>query len=218
MQKKTILAKGYDGIRETLTVKLISSDAETYAGAVRHEIGEGLEATYYAILEEDEKGIKTFLITKDILKKFGVSVEQLHEDAIKNSIKKEPAEAEGLVDMVRDFIGEDLEEKTSNTTANTTVLRTKHLFGAKAIAYPGVLKSIAEKTGKDFYIIPSSIHEVLLMPMNSDINPDQIREMIHDINSTVLDKEDFLSDSLFCYDREKDRIVKEETYRAKFLC
>ena len=200
MQKKTILAKGYDGIRETLTVKLISSDAETYAGAVRHEIGEGLEATYYAILEEDEKGIKTFLITKDILKKFGVSVEQLHEDAIKNSIKKEPAEAEGLVDMVRDFIGEDLEEKTSNTTANTTVLRTKHLFGAKAIAYPGVLKSI------------------LLMPMNSDINPDQIREMIHDINSTVLDKEDFLSDSLFCYDREKDRIVKEETYRAKFLC
>lgn len=211
MQKETILVKGYDEIREALTVKLISSDAETYAGVVRREIGEGLEATYYAIQKENEKGIKTFPITKDILRKFGVSVELLHEEAIKNSMVKDPVKTQRLGDMVGGFM--------SKGTAEIIVLQTKSsLFGAKAIAYPGVLKGIAEKTGKDFYIIPSSIHEVLLMPMNSDINPDQIREMIHDVNSTVLDKKDFLSDSLFCYDREKDRIVKEETYRAKFLC
>ncbi len=60
--------------------------------------------------------------------------------------------------------------------------------------------------GGDFYIIPSSVHEVILMPHDGMLPEEAMKEMIYDINRTQVEPEEMLSDSLHYYDAEKKEI------------
>ena len=75
------------------------------------------------------------------------------------------------------------------------------LRGAGTILYDGVLKRFAEKAGCDIYILPSSLHEVLLVPGTMKISVDDLKEMVKDVNRTVVSAEDFLSDNVYVYRR-----------------
>ena len=73
--------------------------------------------------------------------------------------------------------------------------------GAGAVLYDGVLKRFAEKAGCDIYILPSSVHEVLLVASAMGIKPEDLKKMVKDVNRTTVSKEDFLSDNVFVYRR-----------------
>ena len=82
----------------------------------------------------------------------------------------------------------------------------KRCHGAACILYPGVMEEIAQRMGGDFYILPSSVHEVILMPHDGMFPEEAMKEMIYDINRTQVDPEEVLSDSLYYYDAEKKEI------------
>lgn len=81
------------------------------------------------------------------------------------------------------------------------------LHGAACVLYPDLLVQISDGMDSDFYILPSSIHEVILLPDNGNESPEQLREMIEEVNSTQLEPEEVLSDNLYYFDR-KARQVK----------
>lgn len=86
----------------------------------------------------------------------------------------------------------------------------QRINGATVMAYEGLLTRIYEKLGGGFYIIPSSIHELLLMPDTKRINEEMVRKTIFQINREHVEPEERLSDSLYHYDGQKLSIIGKE--------
>ena len=64
-----------------------------------------------------------------------------------------------------------------------------------------IFVELSEKMGCDLYILPSSIHEVIVVPAFNSVNSEELRDMVRDVNKTAINSEDFLSDSLCLFDR-----------------
>ena len=80
-------------------------------------------------------------------------------------------------------------------------------YGASSILYDNMLKSISGFFKADFYVIPSSIHEVLIYSAECPLYiPEYTKQMIEEINSNVLTEKEFLSDSLYIYRTEKESL------------
>lgn len=78
--------------------------------------------------------------------------------------------------------------------------------GASCMLYPGLLKQLSEKEGNSFYILPSSIHEVILLTDQGMETSERLRDMIAEVNRTQVAPEEVLSDSLYYYDSQKENI------------
>ena len=73
--------------------------------------------------------------------------------------------------------------------------------------YDGVLADFAKKIKKDLYILPSSIHEVLLMPATKEVEEQALLNLVRDANRTVVGLPDILSDSIYRFDSKRNRII-----------
>ena len=80
-------------------------------------------------------------------------------------------------------------------------------MGASGILCPGVLQNFARQRqmGK-CYLIPSSIHEFLLLPLEDACEAETLQDMIREVNEVAVLEEEQLSDHLYLYDAENDRI------------
>ena len=74
--------------------------------------------------------------------------------------------------------------------------------GASAILYKGVLSKFADKLRRDLYIIPSSIHEVIVIPKCKEWESTMLKEMVRDVNTTQVPREDVLANSVYEFNRE----------------
>ena len=74
--------------------------------------------------------------------------------------------------------------------------------------YGDILKDFANKKGADMYILPSSIHEVIMVPADRINDPTKLLSIVHDANTTVVSIGDVLSDSVYYYDRKTDHITE----------
>lgn len=82
----------------------------------------------------------------------------------------------------------------------------QRVHGAAVILYPGMLEMLGDKFLSNFFILPSSVHEVILLLDNGLENPGSLRAMITEVNRTQVEPEEVLSDSLYYYDRKEKRI------------
>ena len=86
----------------------------------------------------------------------------------------------------------------------------KKVNGASCILYKNLLRNFACEKNENFYIIPSSIHEVLLVPESQGLKMDELKSMVQEVNDTELDREEILSYSVYYYNRELDCILEED--------
>ena len=82
----------------------------------------------------------------------------------------------------------------------------RHIYGAVVIILPGVLQDIAEEMNANLFILPNSVHEVILMADTGQEEPQAMREMVMEVNETQVLPEEILSDHVYYYDREKREI------------
>ena len=78
------------------------------------------------------------------------------------------------------------------------------VFGAATVLYDGLLSSFGRKLGSDFYILPSSVHEVLFVPARDGMDVMELSQMVREVNSTEVSVQDYLSDSVYYYSLEDD--------------
>ena len=82
-----------------------------------------------------------------------------------------------------------------------------YMNGASVILYKDVLRDFAKYMEYDLYILPSSIHEVIILLDNEYAKaPEELARMVRETNRIVVDREEILSDHVYYYDREKDEI------------
>lgn len=84
---------------------------------------------------------------------------------------------------------------------------TEKFHGATAILYPGLLQEIGEATKSNFFLLPSSLHEVILMKDNGEMSAEELQRMVMQINRTEVKPEEVLSDEVYCYDYREQKLT-----------
>ena len=79
-------------------------------------------------------------------------------------------------------------------------------LGAAAMFYPDVKEKAAEIIGGDYYILPSSCHEVILVPDTLEVKAKDLCEMVKEANRTVVEDKDILSDNVYHYSKDERRL------------
>lgn len=164
-----------------------------------------LAIVFYVVLKHGENGNATIIVNNKLLSNWEKSIEELMRVAGINTPKMFPAICKSMKEMVEDLleIGElpDIcDEKDIRIISNGNTS-----LGAITILYPGVLASLAEELQSDLYILPSSTHECLVLTIE-DNDMTELMKMVREVNATAVSEQDYLSDSVYHYDRQRDVI------------
>ena len=167
-------------------------------------------AVVFCVHIGEYKGSTSFVTVKDQhLELWGMEEDELEEAALANTKKLFPEVILNIKDVLGELTGEGGEEAEGifDLRPCMYVMTNKsRLNGAGTILYPGVLKKFAKRVGSDLYVIPSSIHEVILVPGHVDMAPEDFLEMIREVNDTQVSREEVLSYSLYIYRKDEDRL------------
>ena len=141
---------------------------------------------------------------------WNVTARELYEAALTNMPVICPAEFSPLADVVCGMAGdmeEELVEELRMAQPRLYMLSNeKRTNGAATMLYPEIMERIYEEIGGNFYIIPSSIHEVILLPCYTSVNPGELKQLIMEVNRFQLEPEDILSDNLYYYNRREEKV------------
>ncbi len=136
---------------------------------------------------------------------WGVSEDQVFADARVSSMNAEKESFVDLTDMLTDMIGETFVDENNEKGALWCLTNSSKTYGASVILYPGILEMVAEKLDDSFYVLPSSVHEVLVIAQNqveaTGASEPSLEAMIREINEAMVDEKELLSNKLYYYDR-----------------
>lgn len=169
-----------------------------------------LALIYRAVADmSDINGITaSCIITNENMKKLNLNENELYENAISNSKEKTAAVIVTMRTMLEEIMDTVIDAPIPGEKELYVMTNSNRTYGAAAMIYDaGKIQELADSLEKNLYIIPSSIHEVLLVPDDGQ-KPEELNCMINEVNSTVLDKGDILSDHAYFYDRKKMELSK----------
>lgn len=117
-----------------------------------------------------------------------------------------------LLPMMEQLPGPEQEEaftalQSSRPVPMYVLTNQQRFLGACCILYDHVLKEIANHLDSDLYILPSSIHEVILIPATVTESALALSQMVCEINQSEVSPEEILSNHIYCYHRQTDRIT-----------
>lgn len=113
-----------------------------------------------------------------------------------NADNRDPDMADAFFEM--DSVYED------NMIPMFVATNSKKVNGAGVILYDGLLRTFAEKIGGDFFILPSSVHEVIFVPANSDMDAGYFIQMVKEVNATEVSPDEVLSNNIYRYHADED--------------
>ena len=135
----------------------------------------------------------TIIITNNLAKRYNLTEQELFILANRNTPRNMPMVVTGLKDILGDnFVCEEGVQMDRDILYVLT--NTNKVFGATTLVYPEACKKIYEKYGKT-YLLPSSVHELLIVDHGIDVNV--LSNMVREVNATVVDPEDILSESIY---------------------
>lgn len=199
----------YDEMKSKLAMEVVSADrnAEMLQN-VPHEQMEDMAVVYRLILGQDSEGRSSVFVTNDLMEQFGVTHEQLHDDAMINAPEIRPSEIRGMSVVMTEMMGPEMIPEIDPADEQMFVAGVSdNIHGAGVIAYPNFFEDAAEKLSGDFYVLPSSIHEVLLVRDNGEMTAKDLEAMVREVNATQVAPEEQLTDHVYHYD-SKDHIFE----------
>ena len=156
-----------------------------------------LSLIYYCFTECREYGSAAVLIKNDLMRMWQVTPEQLDTQADLNMKKLLPWEFMSMKQLIEGF-----DEAEEDDFVPLYVLsNVRRCFGAAWMADEDVLRSIAEMIQRDYYILPSSVHECLILPAHAETDRQALRDMVYEINRSQVEPEEVLSDNVYYYSR-----------------
>ncbi len=197
----------YEQCRGKVLPRLVSAEMNCEGLAKKpHRIMEDLAITYNVFLDNFEGGQASVQVTNEMLEKWGVDEEELHERAIENLAVLMPGELKGMTEVMLEMLpgadgvtAEDVERMMGEDEKMFVLTNVAKTFGATAILDEKLMKEVAERIGEDFYVLPSSVHELLLVKGNGSDETEALKSMVAEVNDSQVDPQDRLSYSVYRY-------------------
>ena len=198
--------KDYDQMKSKLSIQVVETESNMdMLQNNPHKELEDLSMVYRFVISNESDGIESILVTNKLLDQYGITAEQLHQDALEMAPIYKPVEIRSMEEVIREMMGDDFPTEMGEMDNVMYVASTLNkTMGAGVIAYPDFMEKAAEIVQGVFYLLPSSLHEVLLIPDRGDTESQALEQMVREVNETQVSPEDKLSDHVYHYDsREK---------------
>lgn len=139
----------------------------------------------------------------------GIQEEGVIADAMENSPKLKPVKIRKLSVLMEELMDSltGIETPVESLDSGLSVITNEDIsYGAAAALYPGVLEKMAEEKGTDLLLIPSSVHEFLVLTEDRILTKEELVTLIRDVNRDEVADSDILSNHLYRFDRKTGEI------------
>ena len=178
-----------------------------------------LSMVVYILVREDGDGIGSVPVQNRLLESWGVPAAEVKGQAERNTPLLFPPKVLHLASVMADILRDagaggmaELQAAAEDRQEGAwqegpyIMTNTKGINGFSVVLYPEALKDFAASAGKDLYILPSSLHEALLFPADKSITPQELQGIVREVNASVVDGKDRLSDNVYYYDRQRNEL------------
>lgn len=216
----------YEMAKDHMLLRLISGDSPALA-ETPHEMIEDMALVVSLQLESfsDDNGRACCVVTDSLMELYGVSKEELFEVARANSLEQEPVKITPMTNVIANILNdEDVPVPGDMGEVAYIATNASGFHGAAVLGYPDFAEKAAQELGGSFYLIPSSVHEFILIKDDGRCGAKSFNSMIKDVNETILSPRDRLSEQCYHYNAKTktlenglkhDNKVKEKKVGAR---
>ncbi len=223
----------FENAKDNIFPRVMGIEANEKLLAERpHQIvAEDLAVTYAIKLNSSFAGEASIPITKNIMEHFGISKDELHDIAMNNLNEKMEINIKSMYDVMKDMMMErvlkmtDGDREAAENAVKAFLPEENHMFvitnkekcnGAVAILSEKAMDEAAEMMGGDYYILPSSIHECIMVPVTlDDAGRENFESMVKEVNQQCVKAEDTLSNSVYAYDSNAHELMRADKYEER---
>ena len=209
----------FENIRRSIEPVLVhTAENREILGQMPHRKIADLSLYYKIVFQDQENDMQASMnIMNGHMKQWGISEPELYHQAVTNMENRETNTLTPMEDMLasmftgkgeeRNLLKEGTVECANLPQEGFYVLTNERkTYGASLLAVPGVMEKVDQLFPEGYYILPSSLHEVLIIEKDKNLSAKELGEMVREINRTEVSPQERLSDCVYEYDREKATI------------
>lgn len=214
--EKARMLTDYEVIKDSLFIRPLNADKEkdslTYG--ICRQVGD-IILVLSLFLGKRQGGVLSTRVKKEYLQKWGLDAEEVMDAALENTLRMEKARIYRLQDLIYNIVrGEEyngldvltMEEHMISKDELGNCLSTEgRTNGAVAIFLPGVAKRLGELLGDDYYLVFTSVHEVMVHKADC-VKQEDLLTVLTDVLRTSTPPEDILTERIYKYSRERGEI------------
>lgn len=177
--------------------------------------------TFRYLAAKDALGVASSIISNQEFNAWGITVEELYEIALCNTMQHFPWRMDSLAKVITECLSKDMrkllpadvyeamQEAMSKQCGGNMFVLTNDvgINGATCILYEKVLENFAKVQERNILILPASVHEVILVPEEEDTDELFFSKLVVEANQSSVGLIDLLSDRIYYYDRERKEIT-----------
>ena len=200
----------FEQMNEKIMFKLINGEEnKELLQDIPHMPYFDLAVVFYLLLRIDERNQVSALIHNEHMEAWRTDVEELYRLASINTPKTLPATLRNMSEVMKEILGllEGLGLDESDETMPLYVLVNQTgLNGAIAVLYPDILKRFSEEKQADLILLPSSLHEMLIVLDDEEMEYEHLQQMVESINEAEVPRADRLSNNIYRFSQESGEI------------
>lgn len=223
----------YNKIKDRIVFKVINYERnKRLLSDIPHIKKLDLAVVFYCLVDSDYIGNATVLIHNCHMDMWNITLEELLSAARENTPKLLQYELRNMNEIIKEMFLNDIQSKqisgeldceldieehanemieglgnSSNGIQMFVLTNRQKLNGATCMFYKNVIREFSISKNTDIYILPSSIHEVILVPATMDMSKEELSIMVRDVNEEEVDEGEILSNNVYIYDMSKDEIL-----------
>lgn len=206
------ILKHFDTIKDKIVYKVVNYRSnEKLLEQAPHKRILDLAVVFYCLLDNEYGRSATALIYNNNLKNWNVTIDDVYKAALKNTPDLLHSKISSMAALFEkcgvNVDGEEVDLKDYVPSDMYVLTNESKLNGAACILYENVLYDFAQKLGADLYILPSSVHEVILLPKLSMFEKDELVNMVKEVNTEGVAADEVLSDHVYEYNRTERLIT-----------
>lgn len=201
----------FDSVKDRIVYRLINQSLNNH---ILSDIPffEYLDLAIVFYMVNEKNVYEEALVHKRHLEIWGIEKEELLFLARENTPRLNCAQIrilDDVVDELQKHLGIEVPELSFKDFKSPYYVLTNYAgwYGAACILYEGILKYFAERVGMDLVLLPSSIHEFLILPYDPErVNLRGVRDIVESVNAEYVQNMYYLSDEIYLYRREYDKV------------
>lgn len=208
----------FEQVKDNICFKLVNAQKnQELLADVPHIKFLDLAIIYFILISKDSARTGTIMVRNNIMDMWGVDTDELYNIALRNTQRLFRGTVSSMSSVISEMIysGEDDESiddvfdmEVGDADAIPLYVATNFskINGAGVILYDNLLKEFADRINSDFFILPSSIHETLFVPVSFGADERGLAAMVRDVNANQVAADEVLSDNVYRYNRVTDRV------------
>ena len=210
----------YDAVKDKIVMAVVNTAKNReLLSQVPHTEREDLSLIYKVVVGTGADGIGSITIRNEHMEQWGVTVDEIHEMAMKNTKEILPVTVQTMTEVMREMFGSDgMPEEMAEMMFSDMPLNQQMFIisnkskvnGASSMFYEDTLSELADKIGTSLYILPSSVHEVIAVSTDMG-TPEALAGMVREVNGGQVAPEEQLSDHVYKFDAKAKIISLADT-------